>query len=532
MYQEYFQACFRKPYSMIERAHKLTFLPALLFGVLAGLAFEPAAAGASVHHPLTDAARDTGIAERPAPLWTSEPRFEALLQALHGLQAHGLNPDHYGYRSLQGLRNRPAERERPATAAWFKAARDLVHGRVPDGEAEPELREGRRAIDLDRHLHSAAATGRIAESLDDLAPRHAEYRALMAELARLQTEPNDGLIPIPEGPLLERGDAGLRVQMLRARLTQLGYLPNGGASDVFDDQVGQAVEMLQWDSGLEPDGIVGPATRSVLNMSRARKIERLRINLERWRRLPDNLGRRHVRVNIAGFEVTAYADGMRVQTHRAIVGRLERQTPVFSDAIEYIVLNPWWETPDKLARRDELPLFRRDPEAVQRLGFQVIDRATGQPVAPDTIDWNQVPASPFPYRLRQAPGPMNALGQVKILFPNRHSVYLHDTPKRQLFDRSKRTFSSGCIRVQDVMQLVAWLLQDAETWDLARLRSAVDTGAEQWITLPTPVPVHILYLTAVVGLDGSIQYLPDVYDRDEAVLQALDPPVPVAQTDY
>jgi len=166
-------------------------------------------------------------------------------------------------------------------------------------------------------------------------------------------------------------------------------------------------------------------------------------------------------------------------------------------------------------------LFRRDPEAVRRLGFQVLDRKSGIPVDAATIDWHKVRMDPFPCRLRQAPGPQNALGQVKILFPNRHSVYLHDTPSRQLFEHSKRTFSSGCIRVQDVLELVAWLLNGTGNWTLPQIQAVVKTGEEKWVTLEHPVPVYILYMTAEVGPDGRVRYLSDVYDRDATVLRKL-----------
>ncbi len=466
-----------------------------------------------------------------APLWQSETRFAQLLEALEGLRNHGLNPADYHLNTLSRLQNAPAEREHLATRAWLLAAQHLAYGRMHLTEREADWRAGREFVDLQAHLHMALATGTVGSSLDDLAPQNTEYRALMAELDRLRDKPIGQTILLPEGPSLKKGDSGFHVELLKARLAQLGYFPNGMTEAQFGDSLAQAVETFQWDAGLEPDGIVGPATRGILNLSTPRKIDRLRINLERLRWLPGDLGRRHVRVNIAGFEVSAYADGQRVQTHRAIVGRLERQTPVFSDHIEYIVFNPWWETPASIARKDELPLFRRDPAAVKRLGFQVLDR-DGTVVNPDTIDWNEVPASPFPYRLRQAPGPLNALGQVKIMFPNRHNVYLHDTPKRQLFSRSKRTFSSGCIRVQDVLDLVRWVLNDPDRWGPEQVQAAVDSGKERIVRLGEHLPVHILYLTAATTPDGMVRYLPDVYERDEAVLAALDTPLPVARAEY
>lgn len=468
----------------------------------------------------------------PEPIWQSEFLFDQLLKALEGLRLHGLDPADYHLMALKDMRSRPERREELATQAWLHAAQHLTYGRMHMSERDADWRAGERFVDLQEHLHQAAAKGSVADSLDRLAPQNEEYRTLMAELAALHSTSQSSVIPIPEGPLLRKGDSGLRVRLLWVRLAQLGYLLPNLPSDTFDDEIAEAVEMLQWDAGLEPDGIVGPQTRDVLNLTAAAKIDRLRINLERLRWLPGDLGERHVRVNIAGFDVNAYEDGVRVQTHRAIVGRLERQTPVFSDHIRYVVFNPWWETPISIARRDELPLFRRDPDAVRRLGFQVLDRSTGERVDPSTIDWHEVSARFFPYRLRQAPGPLNALGQVKIMFPNRHNVYLHDTPKRQLFDRSQRTFSSGCIRVQDVLDLVRWLLDDPESWGPEQIQAVVNRGNERVVRLPRKVPVHILYLTAVSTPDGMVRYLPDLYRRDDAVLAALETPLPIAQAEY
>jgi len=198
-----------------------------------------------------------------------------------------------------------------------------------------------------------------------------------------------------------------------------------------------------------------------------------------------------------------------------------RQTPVFSDKIEYIIFNPWWETPYSLARADKLPLFRRDPGAVQRLGFQVLDRS-GNIVDPSTIDWNTVSSASFPYRLRQAPGPQNALGQVKIIFPNKYNVYLHDTPTRDLFARSQRAFSSGCLRAQDPIDLSEWLLENTPGWDRKRIDKAVASGKETRVDLAASVPVHVLYYTAVSDGSGGVRYLDDIYERDARVLAGLE----------
>jgi len=291
----------------------------------------------------------------------------------------------------------------------------------------------------------------------------------------------------------------------------------------MDEPTVAAIETLQTMMGLDADGTVGSATRAALNRGNEERLQQLRVNLERWRWLPADLGRRHVRANIAGFTLSTYEDGVLQRTHLTIVGKVVRKTPVFSDEIEYMVFNPWWETPDNLARADKLPAFKRDPASVDRLGFQVLDR-TGQRVDANTIDWAGLTASTFPYRLRQAPGDQNALGQVKIIFPNPYNVYIHDTPTRGLFAQQQRAFSSGCMRTQDPIGLATWLLEETPGWDRARIDGTVRSGKETRATLKERVPVHILYFTVVADQGGAIRYLDDVYGRDPAVRAGLDRP--------
>ncbi|MEZ5952855.1 MAG: L,D-transpeptidase family protein [Hyphomonas sp.] len=251
------------------------------------------------------------------------------------------------------------------------------------------------------------------------------------------------------------------------------------------------------------------------------RIATLRINLERLRWLPSDYGERYVLANIPAFEVSAVSADGAVERHSAIFGKLSTQTPEFSDQIEYVIFNPWWEVPPSIARRDKLPQFRASPGDVTRLGYRVYDH-DGNAIDPSTIDWATVPASPFPYQIRQAPGAANALGQVKIMFPNPDNVYLHDTPEKALFDKEVRAFSSGCIRVKDPLGLAEWVLNDMPDWDRTAIDAAVATGKETRVDLDTTIPVHVVYLTASPGADGEIVYSADVYERDAAVLDALN----------
>jgi murein L,D-transpeptidase YcbB/YkuD len=301
--------------------------------------------------------------------------------------------------------------------------------------------------------------------------------------------------------------------------------PEGASSDRFTLELETAVEDFQRRTGIEIDGVVGPVTRRELNKGPAERIAQIRANLERWRWLPEELGRRHIRVNIAGFRLEARRNNNIERSHAVIVGRSYRKTPVFSDAIEYVVLNPWWNTPDRLARLDKLPDFKRDPGMVSRLGFQVLDRS-GKTLDARTIRWENYSRGNFPFRLRQRPGPQNALGRVKLMFPNRHNVYLHDTPSQELFARSGRAFSSGCIRVEDALDLAQWVLEETPGWTRTEIDAALAGGRETRIDLRTGVPIHILYFTVVADSEGGLRLLNDLYQRDAGLAAALDRTAP------
>ncbi len=323
------------------------------------------------------------------------------------------------------------------------------------------------------------------------------------------------------------GDSGPRAQQLRSRLARVGLLDAEQAlnADRFDENVEAAVKTFQLRANLEPDGIVGPMTLRQLNLCAADRVAQVRANLERWRWLPDDLGTRHIRVNIADFRLEARAGGVVEREHKVVVGKTYRRTPVFSDEIEYLVFNPWWETPRRLAVQDKLPQFSQDPAAINRLGFEIVD-AEGNNVDPATIDWKTVTGATFPYRLRQRPGPENAVGRVKLMFPNAHNVYLHDTPTKSLFEKTRRDFSSGCIRVEDALDLAEWVLAGTPGWERARIDSVVASGATMTVNVASRVPVHVLYLTAVPDGEGGIRFIDDLYARDAAVIAALDAPSP------
>lgn len=331
---------------------------------------------------------------------------------------------------------------------------------------------------------------------------------------------------------MERGHSGDRVALLRERLLATGDLTTNpkASATLFDEAAEQTVLKFQRRHGLEDDGIVGPATLEALNVSAGQRVRQIELNMERWRWLPQDLGDRHLLVNIAGFDLDVVAGGTTVLSMRVIVGRDYRRTPVFSDRVTYLVFSPYWHVPPSIAVQDILPALKKDPHYLEKKNVRVF-RGSGSDVREvdsRSIDWTKVGPSSFNYSFRQDPGPDNALGHVKFMFPNKFNVYLHDTPARELFHKTERAFSSGCIRIEKPGDLAELLLRDDPTWDRQRVRSAMGAGVEQTVRLRVPVPIHVLYWTAWVGEDGLLHFRKDIYGRDRRLDEALGESPPAA----
>ncbi|NNE58198.1 MAG: L,D-transpeptidase family protein [Hellea sp.] len=444
----------------------------------------------------------------------------ALISAIESVRAHGLNPEHYHLTRLKDDRLSETERQQLAIDGWLSASAHIAYGKLDAVSIEPDWTAGKRELNLPAAFQDALTTGEFQKTLDNIAPKHASYQALKSELARLLELEKTPITQIEPGEVLKLKMRGPRVSALQTRLSELEFLTPEQISGEFDETTKEAVKRFQDYSELDADGVAGAGTLNALNRDLGVQIEQVRANLERWRWLPDNLGERHLRTNIAGFTTQIFEQGEPVRTHLVIIGKTYRKTPVFSDKVEYIVFNPWWETPYSIATRDKLPVFKKDPGAAERSGFEVVDR-NGQVIPASSVDWNSLSASNFPYRLRQRPGDQNALGQVKIMFPNQHNVYMHDTPTRGLFSQRQRAFSSGCVRTQNPIDLSEWLLSETPSWNRARIDSALATKKETRADLARPVPVHILYMT-VVKEENGVRYLDDIYARDGKVIAGLD----------
>lgn len=321
---------------------------------------------------------------------------------------------------------------------------------------------------------------------------------------------------VPAGPTLRAGDSTERVSFLRKRLVASGDLPEPtGLSEHFDEMLTTAVQRFQARHGLTADGLVGRKTLAELNVSITERIHQLAYSLELCQPLPQLLERRHILVNIADFSLKLFEDDKLLLSMPVIVGKTYRQTPVFNGRISSLVLNPSWEVPHSIATQDILPKILKDPDYLSQLHIRVLrDWKTNAEIDPDTIDWKTLTPKRFSYRLRQDPGPVNALGRVKFLFPNPYDVYLHDTPARDLFYKDERTFSSGCIRLANPLELAVYLLKGTPLDTMDALTAAISNQKTKSIILPSPIAVHIVYMTAWVDHEGIVQFRPDIYKRN------------------
>lgn len=486
------------------------------------------------------------------PAWSDRnsllPQASFLIKRIRRAAEEGLRPEDYHLSKIKemaeaisnaGNKRTPVNHEVLAdldlllTDAFLVYGSHLLNGRVDPVTIDPDWQTTSRRADLSKILQSSIEGNSVSESLLNLLPQKKGYSELKKALAAYrEISARGGWNSLPDGPAMREGDHGIRVTDLTRRLVASGDLPSDSSSDsdVFTAGLKQGVISFQQRHGLKPDGIVGPKTLAELNIQVDDRIRQIEINLERWRWLPRDLGKKYILVNIANYELSVIEDTRTVMTMRVVVGRQYRKTPVFSDMMTYLVLNPYWNVPHSIAVKDKLPLIRKEPDYLQKQKIKVFFGwgTDATEIDPDTIDWSSMNSKDFIYRLRQEPGPLNALGRIKFMFPNKFSVYLHDTPSRELFTRTERGFSSGCIRIEKPLDLAEYLLKGNQKWSRAALETEIGKTVEQTVSLPNAVPVHLLYWTSWVDNDGNVQFRPDIYDRDRSLAEALHKEAPTA----
>jgi murein L,D-transpeptidase YcbB/YkuD len=476
--------------------------------------------------------------------WSQSGRLDALLVQLEQLADDGLNPAGYQLVALRDFAQQPAASGASADCAeiltshvYLQALQHLQYGRLQQAKVEPfwqpaaasnHQASGQLALALDVQAQRAmSGLADLPEAFQRARPDSAEYHALRAAYAQQRQQPLPIWPVVASGPLLRPDMQDPRVPVLLQRLTSEGYFPALASGELvatetvvkvdttfYGPQDVAALKNFQQAHGLQADGVLGAGTLAALNVSPAARREQLRVNLERFRWLRQNVEATSLLINVAAAELTFFQEGAAVWQTRTQVGRAERQTPLLKSQVTRLTLNPRWGVPPTIFREDKLPEIRRDPDFLAKHELQVFDR-DGNLLDATQVDWS----NPGYVQLRQLAGPKNPLGRVALRFANPFSVYLHDTPSQQLFSKAPRAFSSGCVRVEQALQLSEKLLSAAE---LERVTALLATGKTYEFRLGTPMPLLLSYWTAEVDVRGQLRFIPDIYQHDATLSAALD----------
>ena len=470
------------------------------------------------------------------PAWVSggglRPEVRDLAAALRKAELEGLNSSHYSLCAIESAAeyfDHPGTMDEATvgrvdvllTDSFLHYASDLSSGRIDPKVVNEEWGIRPRTCDLARVLRQALDSTGIGPSLARLSPSGSEYVNLKKALAFYKSLP---AIPDP-GKIagvrrLAKGDSSQRVTVLRKRVAAW-YPGIERESAVFDSVLREAVIAFQRQNGIEPDGVVGKETIAALNRTREDCLQQIVANLERCRWLADENGDRHIVVNIPDFTLQVMENRTAITSMRVVVGRSDHRTPLLNNAMTYLVFSPFWNVPQTIAAKEIVPQIMKNVSYLKKENLRVFEQEGDDmsELDPDSVDWSGVKGRNL--RFRMEPGAKNSLGRIKFMFPNCNNVYLHDTPAKSLFNKSARQLSHGCVRVEEPVQLAAYLLAKDTAWVKAEIRKASSRHGERVVRLPEPVPVHLEYFTAWVDASGTLQFRNDIYGWDDQVLKAM-----------
>jgi murein L,D-transpeptidase YcbB/YkuD len=445
---------------------------------------------------------------------------------------HGLTKSGYAIAEMRKLTASKSDDDKNTlelmiTSSLLRLAHDL-HGDTVDLD---HLYAGwnfhRQPEDLTAQLGTALTDGKLDAFFDRLSPQNHAYQDLAKALQEYRAmEAKGGWAPIGPGPNLLPNDHSPRVAALRARLAAENYIPVGAnteADNVLDDTLDKALIAYQTRNGLVPDGHVGVKTQEALDTPIVLRIHQIRANMERWRHMPEDFPPdRFTMVNIPDFSVTIVENSGVVYRGIVIDGRPDRQTPFINSKIINMLVNPAWHVPIKIARKDILPKLRKNPHYLEKLGAVIAGR-TDDP-AGTTIDWQHMDDADFRFQLRQEPGDLNSLGQLKFNFFNPFDVYMHGTPHQELFERAERDFSSGCVRLEDPVRFGEIMMEfnkDKGGWNQQRILEEIDAGKTHFVTLAKPMPIYFLYWSVLTTDDGELNFRKDIYGYDQKLIEKM-----------
>jgi murein L,D-transpeptidase YcbB/YkuD len=476
---------------------------------------EPAAEGKAL--------RDFYRARQDQPAWSGGNAAIAatlLRDAAALAAAHGLDPATY---ALPATPAGDMDGDVQVSATLLRLGRDLSIGAVlPARNVGGFGAETRRDFDGAKFLKALAEGRPLAELAGAASPQYVGYARLMEGLEKARAQAAGGGWPtVPDGPKLTPGETGDRVPAVRRRLAASGELdPAFAGGDTYDGPLVEAVKRFQIRHGLEPDGVIGGRTLAHLNVPADARVRQIVANLERWRWMPRSFGRHHIAVNIAAAQLEVVEDGAVIMAMRVVVGDIRHPTPSMNTTMSSVVLNPAWRVPSSIANKEILPKLRKDPNYLANSNLEIVDQPeTGAGSAGDGVDWNAI-GKKFPYRLRQPPGPDNALGQLKFNLTDSDDIYMHDTPNRRAFGRNYRALSHGCVRLERPVELGELLL--GPRWQGKLGDNITANRSTRTLLLERTMPVYLMYWTAWADDQGNVQFRDDLYGHDRRLITALE----------
>ena len=476
--------------------------------------------------------------ESDIPVWINSnvlgKNGYVLLDYIRQVARHGLNPNDYHLFLIEKYIDKTGlfmamdtedlmKLDILLTDAFLFLSLQLYYGKV-DSEKEGEswkIQRKEPELQLNRKLEEALTAGDIANGLNMLAPRYRSYWMMKEDLAFFLELKNEPWPAIVSDTTINPGQSNELLPKIRERLIKLKYPLSDSISVTYNEELEKQLKIFQKDWGFNADGVIGKGTLLALNTNPRALINRLKVNMERFRWLPLYEPQKYLMVNIASFDLVLIEGVDTLISMRAIVGKNYRETPVFESRVTYIVFGPSWTVPPTILRNDVVPELLKGPGYLKKKNMKLL-RYNGSEIAYSEIDWSKISRNNFPYMVRQNPGPGNALGKVKFMFPNSYNVYIHDTPTRGYFARDDRAMSSGCIRIEKPFELAELLLADSPEWPPEKIHAAMQQNREKTASLKTPVEVLLLYLTAWTDGNGRVQFRKDIYMRDEMVLNALN----------
>ncbi len=460
------------------------------------------------------------------PYWLDTKKINEFLSIIEKCQDEGLNPEDYHLSDIYELKERDSGENNAnldiiLTDAFLLFTSHILSGKTNPVTIDPEWHVIKTDKNPVKYMYQIK-TKNITEIISEILPKNKNYEALKNKL-KLYREYGEKEIKvrIPKGQILKPGMEDHRIMLIRESLTLTKDYTFERKSnyDYYDDTLKTAVINFQKRHGLEALGTIGDQTIEVLNMPFSERIKSIEVNLERLRWLPQELPNYYCMVNIVNYELEVVENNVIARTHKVIVGKPFRKTPVFSSTMQYIVFNPTWTVPPTILKNDLIPEIIKNKEYLTRKKIDVYN-SFGEKLNPDSIDWKSKIV--YSYTYRQEPGKDNALGLVKFVFPNKFNVYLHDTPGKELFNKTERAFSSGCIRVQQPLELAEYLLKDQKGYSLQELRKITETAKTQTVILCGKPEVYLLYLTTWVDDNSQINFRKDIYERDDRLYKALN----------